>query len=562
MTLTADIQAAIDAYEPLARPPADALTGWVIAIRPGGGGSADPAVRRADDVALHTAAVLFHCVQWAGGTPVLTRADDAPERPELLAEVAPDLVLALTGTRAAGRNLAASNGFHVATDVAGNSAALTRAVAEELGADGGDGGGEPLGDIPQVEVVLGVARTAAGDESPPTLPGELATRLCAALVKFARGRRAPAARPVPVGPAPRFVDRTPEAELTAAARRIWPEGALPRERAQWFCDLWTSAVLSDRSFVHFCPRIVPEHGGLRLEGATNTVQLRDTLVSALAVVGLGEVGNAMRLLPEEGRVDGERCGVCTAPTALTYAEPSERSGLRSQLLYGELLHLLDRADDFVLVHGADGYWGWVRASAVKPITEEEFAAAAQSKRAVLVEDVELDGVRAPRGAVLPFEFSVSGHVTLTGPDGARFEASAHHVRAFDVRSEAAERIARALALLHRPYVYGGVSPLGLDCSGLAQTLARQTGVQLPRDAAQQFGSGRLVATRWQRAGIEPGDLLYFINTCGRIFHVGMALNATHFIHSGPPGVKIDSLAPGDRLYAPARDATFLAARRL
>ncbi|MBN2447464.1 MAG: hypothetical protein JXO22_12100, partial [Phycisphaerae bacterium] len=75
-------------------------------------------------------------------------------------------------------------------------------------------------------------------------------------------------------------------------------------------------------------------------------------------------------------------------------------------------------------------------------------------------------------------------------------------------------------------------------------------------------AGRLVATRWRRDNILAGDLLFFINTCGRIFHVAIAISPTHYVHSAPPEVQINSLVPGDRLYSGYRERAFFAAKRI
>jgi hypothetical protein len=421
-------------------------------------------------------------------------------------------------------------------------------------------------------VTLSIALAGRTLDRPRTLAREIAAKVCAGLIEFAssaegasiRGDRASyessgtSALPAPI---PRFIDRPEDVEIGEIARTIWPHGPLPPNLAAWFCDMWRRVALSDRSFVFFQPVVAQEDGAIIIRGATNVACMRDVLPAALRSIGLEGVRSEMRLLPEDCLLDGERFGVSTATTALTYATASESSGLRTQLLYGEPLHLLDRDAGFVLVHGADGYWGWVRKECVQVLSADDFLATSTCPRAVLVHDVELGDRRLLRGTTLPFAFSISGSVTLTCPDGEQYEVSANDVRAFDHTNEAVERAQRALALLHKPYVYGGVSPLGLDCSGLVQTLADQTGLSLPRDAAQQFPMGRLVATRWHREGMRTGDLLYFINPCGRIFHVAIALDSTHFIHSGPPEVKIDSLQPGDRLYSAARAATFLAARR-
>ena len=85
--------------------------------------------------------------------------------------------------------------------------------------------------------------------------------------------------------------------------------------------------------------------------------------------------------------------------------------------------------------------------------------------------------------------------------------------------------------------------------------------ELDDDAAQQFLSGKLVASRWYRDGIRPGDRLYFIETSGKIFHTGVAISQTHFVHCSAPEVQISSLKKGDRLYREQWDNTFLAAKR-
>jgi len=590
MDISADILGAIEGYSACWRPPAGGLAGWVVAIDPLGGGSSEPAARRGDDAALLTAAVLFHFIQQAGGVPRLTRADDAPRRPESLADLGPcDVCVAIACTSAADEpahlvpmRIAPGSTSPTSRGLADTMARVLHVTADPapppIAASSASAFTAPDGTSAVVRCQLAWTRSNAGNGSgaDATAPHRACAQgICAALLEFAatpdgsaisRRRTCDAhadghpdtAAPLPV---PRFVDRPEQAELVAAARRIWPDGPLPVEQAAWFCEMWCATVLSDRSFVHFRPQIAVENSTVVIRGATNVAGMRHTLESALRALGIASARSEMRLLPEEGRLGDARFGVCVAAMALTYAEPAESAGVRTQLLYGEPLHLLDRDAGFLLAHADDGYWGWVRESAVRTISADRFSALVKANRAVVVRDLDVGGRRIPRGAALPFAFADDTRVKLSLPDGAEIDVAAHDVRAFDHTAEAHERVQRALALLHTPYVFGGVSPLGLDCSGMAQTLADQTGVSMPRDAAQQFPSGKLVATRWHREGIRCGDWLYFVNACGRIYHVALAMTPTHFIHSGPPEVRIDSLDPADRLYSAARAANFLAARR-
>jgi len=568
MDLPPEIQAAIDRYQPSWRPEAGALENLVVNIAAAGGGARDADQRRSDDFALQTAAVLFHYVQWAGGTPRMARADDQPAAPNSSA-LLPD---ADVGVRVACSPIPTAqesdaHSYITAIQIDGTSQPLIQALLETFANNCQPGPIAPNGGPPEARITLALAGAGAVDACPPTLPRAIATKICAGLIAWANrnaltGKAARPSRRKDATPVPQFYDRSEDAEIAGVARRIWPHGDLPADRAAWFCDMWCSVGLSDRSFVHFQPNVRLEKNNIIIGGTTNLAVMRDTLPRALACVGLAEVNNKMRLLPEEGRLGSERFGICVASMALTYAQPTETSGLRSQLLYGEPLYLLDREDGFMLVHGDDGYWGWVREECVRPLPAGAFAELATAKRAVLVRDLDLRDRRLVRGTSLPFEFSADSRVILKDPVGDSFEVSAADVRAFESGPERLERVERALAMLHRPYVYGAVSPIGLDCSGLVQTLGDQTGVNLPRDAYQQFLSGRLAATRWHPAGVRTGDLLYFINPCGRIFHVAIALTETHFVHSGPPEVKINSLHPGDRLFSADRQRTFLAARRV
>jgi cell wall-associated NlpC family hydrolase len=120
----------------------------------------------------------------------------------------------------------------------------------------------------------------------------------------------------------------------------------------------------------------------------------------------------------------------------------------------------------------------------------------------------------------------------------------------------AEVIATAERFLGVPYLWGGCTPLGLDCSGFVQLVFALSGVGLPRDAYQQAVCGRRVA----REALAPGDLLFFGqdgSRDARVTHVALSHGGAGFIHArGGQDVQIDQLSGG------SFEARFLSARRI
>jgi len=117
--------------------------------------------------------------------------------------------------------------------------------------------------------------------------------------------------------------------------------------------------------------------------------------------------------------------------------------------------------------------------------------------------------------------------------------------------------------LGTPYVWGGVTPAGADCSGFVQSVYRLHGIALPRDSDLQARVGREVEAQGDFAALRPGDLLFFSERPGRITHVAISLGGSRTIHSALSngGVRINDLA-GDLEAETRLRPLFVHARRV
>lgn len=240
--------------------------------------------------------------------------------------------------------------------------------------------------------------------------------------------------------------------------------------------------------------------------------------------------------------------VATAAVAPVMADASVRAEQVTQLVLGELADLLETRGEWVRIRAeSDGYEGWVNAGYVRALEPDEAAgwrrdATAWSEGATV--SVGHDLVRLPLRARVVLQ---GGLVTL--PDGRAGRVIEGRVApGSELSADAARTPAHRWALERfrgSPYQWGGVTPWGVDCSGLVQTTFAARGIVLPRDSSRQALAGEPV----DLDAVVPGDLLFFHGENGpRITHVAFAAENDSLIHStiARGGVVQESFAPGSR----------------
>ena len=212
-------------------------------------------------------------------------------------------------------------------------------------------------------------------------------------------------------------------------------------------------------------------------------------------------------------------GICNLSAISLRKENRHGSEMVSQLLYNETYTVLDKTKDFVLVETAfDHYEGWIQAKQFHEIGEETFQAL-KAKRPYLINKA----VAKTKGHYL----TLGTPLHEPHPDAIEMPQQFQP----DLLVENAKK------MLNAPYLWGGRTAFGIDCSGLVQVCARLSGLILPRDASQQVECGELVYFLQET---QPGDLAFFGDEDGRITHVGIVMGNEQIIHASGE-VRIDYL---------------------
>lgn len=223
----------------------------------------------------------------------------------------------------------------------------------------------------------------------------------------------------------------------------------------------------------------------------------------------------------------------TIPVRLTH---SHRSEMVSQLLFGETYEIIRSKENWLNIKSTlDKYEGWIDAGQHTPLSEKDFSSIQLDSIGIAI-DLFYSAASSDKsialttGSSLPFFDGINFRI---GKE--KFIYNGQAVMADQIRTvNMLEKV--ALRYLNAPYLWGGRSPLGIDCSGFVQVLYKCLGIGLPRDAYQQADIGKTVNFAEEAT---LGDLAFFHNEEGKIIHVGMILKDKKIIHSSAM-VRIDS----------------------
>jgi cell wall-associated NlpC family hydrolase len=232
-------------------------------------------------------------------------------------------------------------------------------------------------------------------------------------------------------------------------------------------------------------------------------------------------------------------GICNQSIVPCRKEPSHRSEMVTQLLFGEHFTVLEETEEWARIKTAfDEYECWICISQFQPIKSETFTELERSQP-LSTEPVQLVHHKNSDtffpvvvGSTVPF--LKNGKFSL---ENQEYEFSGETKTPDEKQIDRKKITSTAHTFLNAPYLWGGRSPFGIDCSGFTQIIYKLNGLKLLRDAYQQATLG-LSLSFVEEA--QAGDLAFFDNEEGKIIHVGIILDDNKIIHASGH-VRIDKL---------------------
>lgn len=338
----------------------------------------------------------------------------------------------------------------------------------------------------------------------------------------------------------------------------------------------------DRRLCVFDVQVQMRGANLKIMGELSEAEARRELLQAVkAAMPDFKVEDEIRALPDEALPSDERFGLVRVSVANLRANPKHAAELVHQLLMGSSVTILKKDGIWHYVQTEDRYLGWIPSGSLQLGDQNMIA---QWRDADLVACKSMNGtVRAEAasdaaalstvvlGSVMRREASHSNAsakskwLGVALPDGRSGFIESESVTSVAELLPAtplssATTVSQARRMLGIPYLWGGTSVHGFDCSGFTQTVFRLNGIDILRDASQQARQGESIIAGVDYSGLQPGDLLFFGEKENRITHVAISLGGARFIHASDM-VQINSLNENDADYVEYRRRTFQFAKR-
>lgn len=262
------------------------------------------------------------------------------------------------------------------------------------------------------------------------------------------------------------------------------------------------------------------------------------------------IKDSIRLLPDEA-IGEARWGIIYNSVANVHSQPTFSSEMVSQVLMGMPVKVLDKSDSWLRIQTPEGYIGWISGS-VHRLNEAELKEYMATPKIIVNAHYAKSYSKPTTQSQTVSDIVVGNMLNMKGVDGDFYSVAYPDGRKAFVEKQNAQKVDKwlkeidltgesiaetAKQLMGVPYVWGGTSSKGLDCSGFTKTVYWLHGIVIARDASQQIKSGVEIDRIGNFENVQKGDLLFFgvkattENPKERVVHVGIYIGNQQFIHA-------------------------------
>ncbi len=274
-------------------------------------------------------------------------------------------------------------------------------------------------------------------------------------------------------------------------------------------------------------------------------------------------------------------GIINVSVASLYAEPTYSSEMTTQILLGSPIRVIQHKSNWYLVKTTEGYISWIPENTFVKMDNNEFNKHRNIQKIIFTGDYGFAYESASSGnqrasdlvfgCIMKWENDAGNYYEFSYPDGRKAFVMKSQADSFDhwlsTRQINADSIVKtALSLKGIPYLWGGTSVKGMDCSGFTKTVFLKHGIILLRDASEQAETGIPVDISKGYDNLQAGDLLFFGKTATKnkkekVRHVAIYVGKQEFIHTNDY-IKLSSLNPVSPIFDALNSREFIHATRI